>query len=330
MMRANSRRALILGITGQDGAYLADLLLRQGIEVHGTSRDRESANLSTLRGLGIRNRVTLHSMQLGDFRSVVTTLKNVQPGYIYNLAAQSSVGLSFEQPVETIDSIMHGTINVLEAIRFLTLDARFYNAASSECFGNTRERPADETTEFRPRSPYAVGKAASFWAVANYREAYGLFACSGVLFNHESPFRPTRFVTQKIVRGATDVAEGKLPVLELGALDLSRDWGWAAEYVEAMRRMLDHPQPEDFVIATGEAHSLTEFVAGCFACYDLDWRNHVVVSDALRRPSDIIYSSGNPHKAATLLGWSATIRMPRVVELLIEAEQTRRRTERNL
>jgi GDPmannose 4,6-dehydratase len=151
-----------------------------------------------------------------------------------------------------------------------------------------------------------------------------------VLFNHESPFRPARFVTQKIVRGATDVAEGKLPALELGALDLSRDWGWAAEYVEAMRRMLDHPQPEDFVIATGETHSLTDFVAGCFACYDLDWRNHVVVSEALRRPSDIAYSSGNPHKAATQLNWSATIRMPRVVELLVEAEQTRRRTERDL
>jgi GDPmannose 4,6-dehydratase len=265
---------------------------------------------------------------LGDFRSVVTTLKNVQPRYIYNLAAQSSVGLSFDQPVETIDSIMHGTINVLEAMRFLALDARFYNAASSECFGNTQYRPADETTEFRPRSPYAVGKAASFWAVANYREAYGIFACSGILFNHESPFRSTRYVTQKIVRGATDVAEGTTPVLELGALDLSRDWGWAAEYVDAMQRMLDLPEPADFVIATGETHSLTDFVAGCFACYNLDWRNHVVTSDAFRRPTDILYSSGNPEKARSLLGWSATIRMPRVVELLVEAEQARRRAVR--
>ena len=267
---------------------------------------------------------------LGDFRSVVTTLKNVQPRFIYNLAAQSSVGLSFDQPVETIDSIMHGTINVLEAMRFLALDARFYNAASSECFGNTQHRPADEATEFRPRSPYAVGKAASFWAVANYREAYGLFACSGILFNHESPFRSTRYVTQKIVRGAADIAEGKLSVLELGALDLSRDWGWAPEYVDAMQRMLDHPDPTDLVIATGETHSLKDFVAGCFCCYDLDWRNHVVANDTFLRPTDILYSSGNPQKARALLGWSATITMPRVVELLIEAEQVRRRTERGL
>jgi len=329
-MQSSDRRALIFGISGQDGAYLADLLLRQGIEVHGTSRDKENANFAALRSLGIRDRVTLHSTILGDFRSVVTTLKNVQPRTIYNLSAQSSVGLSFDQPVETIDSIMHGTINVLEAMRFLALDARFYNAASSECFGNTRERPADEMTEFRPRSPYAVGKAASFWAVANYREAYGLFACSGILFNHESPFRPTRFVTQKIVRGATDVAEGKLSVLELGALDLSRDWGWAAEYVDAMQRMLDHPEPTDCVIATGETHSLTEFVAGCFACYDLDWRNHVATSDAFRRPTEILYSSGDPRKAKTLLDWSATIRMPRVVELLIDAEQARRRKARGV
>jgi GDPmannose 4,6-dehydratase len=329
-MQTDSRKALIFGISGQDGAYLADLLLRKGFEVHGTSRDKESNSFSSLRTLGVLDRITLHSTVLGDFRSVVTTLRNVQPRYIYNLAAQSSVGLSFDQPVETIDSIMHGTINVLEAMRFLALDARLYNAASSECFGNTRHRPADETTEFRPRSPYAVGKAASFWAVANYREAYGLFACSGILFNHESPFRSTRYVTQKIVRGATDVAEGKQAVLELGALDLSRDWGWAAEYVDAMQRMLDQSEPTDFVIATGETHSLTDFVAGCFSCYNLDWRSHVITSDAFRRPTDILYSSGNPEKARTLLGWAATIRMPRVVELLIEAEQARRRTEHGL
>ena len=239
-MQPNNRTALIFGVSGQDGAYLADLLLRNGIEVHGTSRDKEISSFAGLRALKILDQVKLHSTVLGDFRSVVTTIEKVRPRYIYNLAAQSSVGLSFDQPVETIDSIMHGTINVLEAMRFLALDARFYNAGSSECFGNTQHIPADEGTEFRPRSPYAVGKAASFWAVANYREAYGLFACSGILFNHESPLRSTRYVTQKIVRGATDIAEGKLPVLELGALGLSRDWGWAPEYVVAMQRMLDH------------------------------------------------------------------------------------------
>lgn len=324
-MRSTNGTALIFGISGQDGAYLADLLLRKGFEVHGTSRDKELSTFSSLRALGILDKVELHSTVLGDFRSVVTTIKQVQPHRIYNLAAQSSVGLSFDQPVETIDSIMHGTINVMEAMRFLALDARFYNAASSECFGNTHHGPADEATEFRPRSPYAVGKAAAFWAVANYRESYGLFACSGILFNHESPFRSARYVTQKIVRGAVDIAEGKLAVLELGTLDLSRDWGWAPEYVDAMQRMLDQPEPSDFVIATGETHSLTDFVAGCFACFDLDWQDHVVTSDALRRPADIVYSSGNPQKAKDQLGWSATIKMPRVVELLIQAEQARRR-----
>jgi GDPmannose 4,6-dehydratase len=316
--------ALIFGISGQDGAWLADLLLRDGYVVHGTSRDKESSPFAGLRALGILDKVTLHSTALGDFPGVVTTIKNVRPRYIYNLAAQSSVGLSFSQPVETIDSIMHGTINVMEAIRFLGLDARFYNAASSECFGNTEPGPANEHTGFHPRSPYAVAKAAAYWAVANYREAYGLFACSGILFNHESPFRSTRYVTQKIVRGAADIAEGKQSVLELGALDLSRDWGWAPEYVEAMRRMLEQPTPEDFVIATGESHSLKEFVAASFACFDLDWREHVIVSDAFRRPSDIVHSSGDPSKARDLLGWSATIKMPRVVEMLVDAERIRR------
>jgi GDPmannose 4,6-dehydratase len=324
-MQAHERRALIFGISGQDGAYLADLLLRKGLEVHGTSRDKESSSFEALRTLGILDQVKLHSTMLGDFRSVITTIERVRPRYVYNLAAQSSVGLSFDQPVETIDSIMHGTINVMEAMRFLALDARLYNASSSECFGNTGRRPADETMEFRPRSPYAVGKAAAFWAVANYREAYGLFACSGILFNHESPFRPARYVTQKIVRGAADIAEGKLPVLELGLLDLSRDWGWAPEYVDAMQRMLDLPEPMDFVIATGETHSLREFVANCFSCFDLNWEDYVVTSDAFRRPTDILCSSGDPAKAKELLGWSATIRMPRVVELLVEAEQARRR-----
>ncbi len=324
-MPLNNRIALILGVSGQDGAYLAELLLGEGVEVHGTSRDKDSTGFSTLRALGILDKIRLHSTVLGDFRSVVTTIKNVQPGYIYNLAAQSSVGLSFEQPVETIDSIMHGTINVMEAIRFLALDARFYNAASSECFGNTPHKPANETTEFRPRSPYAVGKAAAYWAVANYREAYGLFACSGILFNHESPFRSTRYVTQKIVRGAADIAAGKQSTLELGSLDLCRDWGWAPEYADAMRRMLYHPEPVDLVIATGESHSLREFVEASFACFNLDWRNHVVVSEAFQRPSDIVHSTGDPRKAKEVLGWTATTRMPSVVDLLVEAEKARRR-----
>jgi len=324
-MKPRADTALILGASGQDGAYLAELLLKRGLEVHGTSRDKEISTFANLRGLGIYDSVVLHSAVVSDFRSVLEVLKAVQPQYIFNLAAQSSVGLSFEQPVETIDSIMHGTINVMEAMRFLGLEARFYNACSSECFGNTsHDGPANEDTPFRPRSPYAVGKAASFWAVANYREAYGLFACSGLLFNHESPLRPTRYVTQKIVRGAMDIAAGRSRTLELGRLSLARDWGWAPEFADAMVRMIEFGSPEDFVIATGETNSLEDFVAAAFACFKLDWREHVVRNDAFLRPSDIAYSSGDPGKAERLLGWKATKKMREVIELLVEAERARR------
>jgi GDPmannose 4,6-dehydratase len=323
-MKPASRTALIFGISGQDGAYLAKLLLEQGYAVHGTSRDAEGSSFSGLRTLGIRDRVRLHSATLADFRSVAQTVQNVRPSEIFNLAAQSSVGLSFQQPVETIDSIMHGTINILEAIRFLGLETRFYNASSSECFGNT-DVPADETTPFQPRSPYAVGKAASFWAVANYREAYRLFACSGLLFNHESPLRPTRYVTQKIVRGAADIALRKTDKLTLGALDLTRDWGWAPDYVDAMARMLQHDRPEDFVIATGTPVRLQDFVEAAFRCFGLDWAAHVESDQAFMRPSDISKSVGNPAKAERLLGWKATVRMPELVEKLVEAELADRR-----
>ena len=323
-MKPRPGSALILGASGQDGTYLAELLVRRGLDVHGTSRDKEVSGYAGLRRLGIYDRVTLHSVVLSDFRSVVTVLNDVRPALIFNLAAQSSVGLSFEQPVETIDSIMHGTINVMEAMRFLALDAKFYNAASSECFGNTtKEQPADETTMFSPRSPYAVGKAASFWAVANYREAYGLFVCNGLLFNHESPLRPARYVTQKIVRGAVDIVAGRTGTLELGMLHIARDWGWAPEYVDAMARMLDRETPEDFVIATGKTHALEDFVAAAFACVGRNWRDHVIDNPALHRPTDILYSSGNPSKAARLLGWKAETKMVDVVGLLIDAEMRR-------
>jgi len=316
--------ALILGASGQDGAYLAELLVRHGFDVHGTSRDKEVSGYAGLRRLGIYDRVTLHSVVLSDFRSVVTVLNNVRPALIFNLAAQSSVGLSFEQPVETIDSIMHGTINVMEAMRFLALDAKFYNSASSECFGNTsREHPADETTMFSPRSPYAVGKAASFWAAANYREAYGLFVCNGLMFNHESPLRPARYVTQKIIRGVVKIAAGRAGALELGMLNCARDWGWAPEYVDAMVRTLERETPEDFVIATGETNTLEDFVAAAFACVGRNWRDHVVANSALYRPIDIIYSSGNPSKAARLLGWRAEKKMTDIVALLVDAEMQR-------
>ncbi|CAO3439850.1 GDP-mannose 4,6-dehydratase [Azospirillum doebereinerae] len=324
-MTNRPKTALVFGIGGQDGAWLAKFLLDRGYTVHGTSRDREASGFGNLKRLGLFGQARLHSAVLTDFRSVVQVIGDVRPDEIYNLAGQSSVGLSFEQPAETLNSIMLGTLNILEAIRFLGLETRFYNASSSECFGNTGGTPADETHLFHPRSPYGVGKAAAYWATANYRESYNLFACSGILFNHESDLRPARYVTQKIVRGAADVAEGKAEVLRLGQLSVSRDWGWAPEYVDAMWRMLNHDTPEDFVIATGETHPLEEFVRLAFDYFGLDWRTRVETDAALLRPSDIALSVGDPGKAKRLLGWEAATRMPGVVAKLLDAEMERRR-----
>jgi len=321
-----ARTALIFGISGQDGAYLAKLLLDEGYQVCGASRDREVNTFENLRRLAIHDRVSLRSASLIDFRSVVQVIDKVDADEIYNLAAQSSVGLSFEQPVETIDSSLNGTINILEALRFLKSKARFYNASSSECFGNTVEGAANERTPFRPCSPYGVGKAASYWLVSNYREAYGLFACSGILFNHESPLRPARFATQKIIRGAVDIAQGKAEVLALGNLDIARDWGWAPEYVVAMWRMLQLDRPDDFVVATGHMHSLRKFVEQTFAAVKLDWRDHVKSDPHLLRPLDIMSSVGDPQKARDKLEWVAATDFSTLVERLVAAEVERRRT----
>lgn len=313
--------ALICGISGQDGAYLAKFLLEKGYRVVGTSRDAQITAFGNLQRLGIRDQVIVESMVLTDFRSVLQTLAKVTPHEIYNLAGQSSVGLSFEQPVETLESIATGTLNLLEAIRFLARPIKLYNAGSSECFGDTDGLQADETTAFHPRSPYAVAKATAHWEVANYRDAYGLFACSGILFNHESPLRPARFVTRKIVAAACRIARGCTETLRLGNLAVYRDWGWAPEYVDAMWRMLQREHPEDFVIATGASYALEDFVAAAFSEHALDWRNHVEIDPALLRPADIRYNAGNATKAKRLLGWEATLRMPDVVRLMAAAER---------
>ncbi|MEH2384222.1 MAG: GDP-mannose 4,6-dehydratase [Nostoc sp.] len=316
------KKALICGISGQDGAYLAQLLLNQGYSVCGSSRDAQISSFQNLVNLAIRDQVKLESMALNDFRSVLQVLTKIQPDEIYNLAGQSSVGLSFEQPVETLESITTGTLNLLEAIRFLGVPIKLYNAGSSECFGDTGQTAANETTPFRPRSPYAVAKAAAFWEVANYREAYGLFACSGILFNHESPLRPERFVTQKIVAAACRIAEGSTEQLYLGNMQIQRDWGWAPEYVEAMYLMLQQSQPDDYVIATGESSSLEEFVAAAFASVNLDWRNHVVIDNSLLRPTDLAVGRGNPVKAKDKLGWQAKYKMKQVVQMMVEAKRS--------
>lgn len=315
------KTALVIGVSGQDGAYLSELLLRKGYKVHGTSRDAEAANLSRLSALGIRDRVNMLSTMPIDFRSVVQTVMRTEPEEIYNLSGQSSVGLSFEQPVETLESMMLGTVNILEAIRLLGKAVRFYNAGSGECFGDTDGAAASEATAFRPRSPYGVAKAAGYWIVANYREAYGLHASSGLLFNHESPLRPSRFVTRKIVRGAAEIAAGKRRKLLLGNLAVERDWGWAPEYVDAMWRMLQQDVPDDYVIATGKAHSLEEFVAAAFGFFGLDWREHVEVDPALFRPADLPRGHGDASKAAEKLGWTAATGMHEVVRRMCEAER---------
>jgi len=311
--------ALICGISGQDGSYLARLLLDRGYRVVGTSRDAQMSKFGNLVRLGIRDRVEVESMSLTDFRSVIQILTKVEPDEIYNLGGQSSVGLSFEQPVETLASIATGTLNLLEAVRFLGGGIKLYNAGSSECFGDTGGAPADETTPFRPRSPYAVAKSAAFWEVANYREAYGLFACSGILFNHESPLRPERFVTQKIVAAACRIANGSDEILELGNTSVQRDWGWAPEYVEGMYRMLQQDEPDDYILATGYTASLEDFVAAAFASLDLDWRDRVKTNPAFFRPTDIAIGRSNPTKAKRVMGWEAKYTMPDVARMMTQA-----------
>jgi GDPmannose 4,6-dehydratase len=329
--------ALITGVTGQDGAYLARLLLNKGYEVYGTSRDAQIASFRNLERLGIRDRVKTESMAVNDFRSVLQILMKIGPDEVYNLAGQSSVGLSFEQPVETLESVSVGTLNLLEAIRFIKLPVKLYNACSCECFGDSGEVPADETTPFHPRSPYAVAKAAAFWEVANYREAYGLFACSGILFNHESPLRPERFVTRKITSAACRIASGNGEKLRLGNISISRDWGYAPEYVEAMWLMLQQSVPDDYVIATGETHSVREFIETAFRQVGLDvaWegkgieetgRNRksgeilIEISPELIRPADVDILAGNCLKAKERLGWQPRTTFRDIIRIMVDSD----------
>ncbi|HPC05006.1 MAG TPA: GDP-mannose 4,6-dehydratase [Syntrophales bacterium] len=314
------KKALIFGISGQDGSYLARFLLGKGYEVIGTSRDAQISGFENLERLGIREKVLLESVSLVDFRSVLQVVDRYEPDEIYNLAGQGSVGLSFEHPVETFQSLGIGTLNLLEVIRFLGAPIRFYHAGSSECFGDTGGTEADESTPFHPRSPYGVAKAAGFWQTVNYREAYGIFACSGILFNHESPFRPERFVTRKVVNAACRIARGSREKLLLGNMAVERDWGWAPEYVEAMWMMLRREIPGDYVIATGESHTLEDFVDAVFSCLDLDWREHVEIGRELFRPADILRMRADPGKAWRELGWEARSRMRDVARRMVRAE----------
>lgn len=320
------KRALVCGVSGQDGSYLARFLISKGYVVFGSSRDAQMEPFNNLQALGIKGEMNLLSIATTDFRSVLQAVSQIAPDEIYNLAGQSSVAMSFDQPLQAMESIGISTLNFLEAIRFTGAKTRFYNAGSGECFGASASTPCDEYTPFRPRSPYAVAKATAFWSVANYREAYGMHACTGILFNHESPFRPERFVTRKIIATAARIAYGSKEKLHLGNLSVSRDWGWAPEYVEAMWMMMQADDAQDFVIATGHTSTLEEFVDAAFESAGLCWRDHVVVDEALFRPTDLYESQANPAKANRVLGWRARSSMRDVVRMMMDAELGRSTT----
>jgi GDPmannose 4,6-dehydratase len=313
-----SKNALICGVAGQDGAYLSRLLLSKGYKVWGTSRDAQGSNFQNLRSLGIRSEINTLSMQPEDFKSVFLALKKSNPDEIYFLAGQSSVGLSFDLPSETIQSVVIGTLNILEACKLAEKPIRLYHAGSSESFGNTQGIPASEKTPFSPQSPYALAKASATWLVNNYRDAYGLFACTGILFNHESPLRPKRFVTQKIIQTVLRIKAGSQEKLTLGRLDIYRDWGWASEYVEAMWLMLQQPSPKDFVIATGQTNSLEDFVNKAFSLVGLDWKLYVEQSSEFIRPTELKMSTADASKAQQELGWIAKSKMNDVIEKMLD------------
>ena len=314
------KKALICGVSGQDGTYLSKLLLDKGYEVYGGSRDASTNTFDNLRRFNLKDRVNLVTINICDFRSTLQTIIKIQPDEIYNLSGQSSVGLSFEQPVETFESISIGTLNLLEAIRFSNLPIRLYSSGSSECFGESGGLPADENTPFKPRSPYAIAKATAHWQVANYREAYAIFACTGILFNHESPLRPNRFVTKKIIATACRIYKGSNEKLHLGNIDIQRDWGWAPDYVEAMWLMLQQNIPDDFVIATGITHSLSYYIELVFNCLNLDWKKYVVGDPTLLRPTDLLIGRANPDKAAKVLGWKTKHKLEDMAKEMVEFE----------
>ncbi len=314
-----SKTALICGVSGQDGSLLAKFLLEKGYQVFGTSRAKK--NLSNLKKLGIETQISVLSLSLTDAHQALQVMESVKPDEVYNLAGQSSVGLSFKQPVETIESHVLGTLYLLEAIRNLGGYTRFFNAGSGDCFIDTGKEAANEATPFSPRSPYAVAKVAAFFETKNYREMYHIYACTGIMFNHESPLRPESFVTKKIVQAACRIAQGSKEKLKLGNLTIRRDWGWAEEYVDAMWRMLQQDKAEDFVIATGQSHSLEDFVAKAFQAVGLDWKEHVEVDESLLREHEVLESKGDAGKAKEKLGWVARKKLQGIVFDMIQSEK---------
>ncbi|MGA2111391.1 MAG: GDP-mannose 4,6-dehydratase [Anaerolineales bacterium] len=319
-------KALITGITGQDGSYLAELLLSKGYEVHGLIRRASTFNTDRIDHLyqdphinGVH--LFLHYGDLSDSTNLVKMLYRLQPNEIYNLAAQSHVKVSFEMPEYTGDITALGSVRLLEAIRETGIQCRYYQASSSEMYGKTREIPQNEHTPFYPRSPYACAKVFSYWTTVNYREAYGIFACNGILFNHESPRRGETFVTRKITRGLARIEAGVQEKLFLGNLDARRDWGYAPEYVEAMWQILHAPEADDYVIATGENHSVREFLEEAFGYAELDWQKYVEVDPRYFRPTEVDALLGNAAKAHSRLGWKAAVSFRELVRLMVDADR---------
>jgi GDPmannose 4,6-dehydratase len=318
------RRALITGITGQDGSYLAELLLDKGYEVHGVVRRSSTMNRGRIDHLQHANpthaegsRFVLHYGDMTDSGGLNRLVKTVRPDEIYNLAAQSHVQISFDQPEYTGDTDGVGTTRLLEAIRTLGLPVRFYEASTSEMYGLSAP-PQSETTPFHPRSPYAIAKLYAHWMTVNYREAHSLFACSGILFNHESPRRGENFVTRKVTRGVAQILAGKADRLRMGNLDAKRDWGHARDYVNAMWLMLQQDEPDDYVIATGTTRSVKDFVEAAFGFVGLDWKKYVQIDNAYMRPADVAELRGDPSKAAEKLGWAPTVSFEELVREMLE------------
>jgi GDPmannose 4,6-dehydratase len=319
------KKAAITGITGQDGSYLAELLLRKGYQVHGLIRRSSSFNTERIDHIYQdphvdRRQLILHYADLADGSSLARLLRTIEPDEIYHLGAQSHVKVSFDVPEYTGDVTGLGTTRLLEAIRESGVETRFYQASSSELFGKVREIPQNEQTPFYPRSPYAAAKCYAYWMTVNYREAYGIYAVNGILFNHESPRRGETFVTRKITRALGRIKHGLQDKLYLGNLDAKRDWGYAGDYVEAMWLMLQQETPEDFVIATGETHSVREFLEATFSCAGLDWRSYVEIDPRYLRPTDVDLLLGDAGKARSKLGWKPAVGFTELVQLMVEAD----------
>lgn len=317
------KTALITGITGQDGAYLAELLLGKGYTIVGAERRASTRNRMRTNELGITDEITFADFDLADQGNMIRVLEKHQPDEVYNLAAQSFVALSFEQPVMTGDVTGIGVARLLEAIRNVNPKIRFYQASTSEMFGKVQAVPQSEETPFYPRSPYGVAKLYGHWLTVNYRESYDMYACSGILFNHESPLRGVEFVTRKITLAVARIKHGLQKELRMGNLDAKRDWGYAKEYVEGMHLMLQQDAPDDFVLATGKTHTVESFVEAAFSSVGLEWRDFVVIDPAFVRPAEVDLLLGDPSKAKAKLGWEPKTSFEELVALMVEADMER-------